>query len=49
MKLLRYLTLSSTGKTIHCPIVDHSVIEDPNSVGHCQEVGNNTMTQEVDI
>jgi len=42
VKLLRNCKLGSTSKTIHYPIVDHLVIENPEAVGNCQKMGDHT-------
>ncbi len=34
----RSLKLSSIGYTIHCPVMDHSIAENPETMGDAQDV-----------
>jgi len=34
--------LDSFSYAFHCPVMDHAILEDPQAVRYCQEVGNNS-------
>jgi len=42
VKVLHSLELGSESNTFHCPVVDHTILEDPQAVRYGQKMENNS-------